>query len=138
MIRGLAALILVLPAGYCANYIYETQPRQRIGSTLRLDSVPASVRNAECESWAVTDVATTCTFDIDPVDFPRLTTGWRFTAVLASGDSYGYAMGPKLGPKFAINTLLSVKNPPEFPHGGHVWLVADARRSRVQVDYFKE
>ncbi|WP_126172729.1 hypothetical protein [Altericroceibacterium xinjiangense] len=138
VVRGFLALILILAAACCANVLYQTRPRQIIGSLLRLESVPASLRNAECESWGFTDVLTTCAFEIDPADFPALLTGWSFTRTAAEGGSYHFSTGLKVGPEFPVATQFSILNPPAFPHGGQVLLVADAAKSRAQIDYYEE
>jgi hypothetical protein len=138
VIRGFIALILLLATGYCANFIYQTRPRQIIGSLLRLESVPASLRNAKCESWGFTDGLTICAFEIDPADFPALLRGWQFDQTPASGSSYSFVNGPRLDPEFSVAAQFSILNPPAFPHGGRVLLVADASRSRAQVDYYEE
>ncbi|HEY0085681.1 MAG TPA: hypothetical protein VGB65_07195 [Allosphingosinicella sp.] len=138
LVRGCIALPLLLSTVYCANFIYETRPRQIIRSLLRLESAPSSLRNVRCESWSITDVTTTCAFEIKPADFPLLLRGWQFVRVPAGGGSYSYAMGPKLGQEFVAASNYSINNPPEFAHGGHVWLIVDSTRSRVQVDYYEE
>lgn len=138
VIRGCIALILLLATGYCVNALYQTRPRQMVASLLRLQSVPTSVRNVECESWGITDVLTTCTFEIDPADFPALLKGWQLKRTHDGGGSYSFANGPKVGPEFPVAVAFTVINPPAFPNGGSVILVADGSRSRAQVDYYEE
>lgn len=132
---GCSALLLLIATGY---FSYQTRPRQIFGSLLRLESVPSSVRNVECESWGITDVLTTCYFEIDPAEFPALLKGWAFRQTPAGGGSHSFAGGPRVGPDFPVTAEFIVQNPPEFPHGGHVILVADGTRARVQVNYYQE
>lgn len=138
VLRSLLALTLVLAAAYCASVICQTRPRQIIASLLRLEHAPASLRNAECASWGWTDVLTTCAFEIDPSDFPALLTGWSFTQSPAHGASHQFSTGLKVGREFPVTAQFSILNPLAFSHGGRVLIVADAVRSRVQVDYYEE
>lgn len=135
--RVVAGLILLMLAAYGASVFYQTRPRQIVASLLRIDQAPSSLTNVECESWGMTDVLTTCAFDVDPADFPMLLAGWQFSEQLASGGSHSFANGPRLRPEFAVTTEFAV-NPTEFKHGGRVSLVTNARRSRAQVDYYEE
>jgi hypothetical protein len=109
-----------------------------VTSLLRLKSMPSSVRNAECGSWGITDVLTTCTFEIDPTDFPALMNGWQFKRTRDGGGSYSFANGSKVGTEFPVAVAFTVIDPPAFPHGGSVILVANRSRSRAQVDYYEE
>lgn len=129
MLAGLAA--------YAAMAFYQTRPRQMVGNLLRLDTVPPSLANAQCESWGATDVLSTCAFDIEPADFPSLLTGWRFVEGAASGGSYRFSGGPKVGREFPVTTEYSA-TPPEFTNGGRISLVTNKERSRVQLDYYEE
>lgn len=138
IIRSVYAFALLAIAGYIALFIYETRPTQIVGNLLRIDRVPASLREAECESPIATDVLTTCVFQIDPADFAALGKGWRFVREPAGGGSYSYSGGPKIGLEFPVAVAFGVNNPPEMPHGGRISLVTDATRSRVQVDYYEE
>lgn len=133
---GLALLLLL--AGGVATLFYQTRPRHLVGTLLRLESVPTSIRDAECESWGLTDVLTTCYFQIDPAEFPALLNGWAFQEKNARGGIYSFSTGPKLGPDFPIAARFSVQNPTEFKNGGQVILVVNATRSKVQVNYYEE
>lgn len=135
--RGAAALLLLAIAGYAGTVFYQTRPQRIVTALLRLDESPSSLRNVECESWGFTDVLTTCAFEIDPSEFPELLTGWRFAESAASGQSYAYAGGPRVGPAFAVAREFSV-TPREFVHGGRISLVTNAQRTRGQVDYYEE
>jgi len=138
IIRVFVAVILLLGAIYGTVVFYQTRPRQIITGLLHLDRAPASLANAECESWGMTDVLTTCVFQVDPADFPALTKGWQFKPEPAHGGSYSFSGGPKIGPNFRVSAAFAVNNPPAFSHGGRVSLVTDATRSRVQLDYYEE
>lgn len=118
--------------------VYEGRPNHVVRSILRLEQLPASVTNADCESWSWTDVLTTCTFKLDPRDFPQLLKGWPFRRLTATGGSYSFSGGPRLGREFAVNVAFAVDDSPEFPNGGRIALVADAQRARVQLDYYVE
>ncbi len=128
----------VLSAYGVGSLIYETRPNRIVGHLLRLSQIPASLQNAECESWSVSDVLTTCTFDLDPKDFPTLLTGWNFKQRSATGGSYSFSGGPKLGREFQVESEFGISDPPDFANGGRVSLVADASRTRFQVDYYEE
>ncbi len=121
-----------------AVVVYEGRPNQIVRRLLRLEQLPASLAGADCESWSLSDVLTTCTFELDPQDFPKLLTGWPFRRISAEGGSYSFSEGPRLGREFAVDVAFAVNDPPEFPNGGRVALVADARRARVQLDYYVE
>ncbi len=138
IIRGFAAVLLLSGMIYGAQSFYQTRPRQIITELLRLDRAPASLANARCESWGMTDVLTTCAFQVNPADFPTLTKGWAFKSEPAHGGSYAYSGGPKIGPNFPVSAAFAVNNPTEFLHGGRVSLVTDAARSKVQLDYYEE
>lgn len=138
IVRGFAAVILLIGASCAALFFYQTRPRQIISGLLHLDHAPASLANAKCESWGMTDVLTTCAFQVDPADFPALTKGWAFRPEPAHGGSYAYSGGPKIGLNFPVSAAFAINNPPEFLHGGRVSLVTDAARSRVQLDYYEE
>lgn len=138
IIRGFVAIILLVGVIYGAVVYYQTRPRQIIAGLLYLDRAPASLANAECESWGMTDVLTTCVFQVNPADFPVLTRGWHFKPQPDRGGSYSFSGGPKIGPDFPVSVAFAVNNPPTFSHGGRVSLVADATRSRVQLDYYEE
>jgi hypothetical protein len=132
------ALLLLLAGADCAALFHQTRPERLIGSMLRLESAPRSVRNAECESWGLTDVLTTCYFDINPAEFPALLRGWAFRQHPSGGGSHSVASGPKVGPDFTVATEFYVQNPPEFPNGGHVILVVDGSRTKARLDYYQE
>ena len=138
IIRAFVAVILLLGVIYGAVVFYQNRPRQIITGLLHLDRAPASLANAECASWGMTDVLTTCVFQVDPADFPALTTGWQFNPEPAHGESYSFSGGPKIGPNFAVSAAFAVNNPPAFSHGGRVSLVTDTPRSWVQLDYYEE
>jgi len=138
IIRAYVVVILLLGVIYGAVVFYQTRPRQIITGLLHLDRAPASLANAECASWGMTDVLTTCVFKVDPADFPALTTGWQFNPEPAHGGSYSFSGGPKIGPNFAVSAAFAVNNPPAFSHGGRVSLVTDTPRSWVQLDYYEE
>lgn len=129
---------VLLGAWGIGSVIYETRPTRIVGHLLRLSRIPASLRNAECESWSVSDVLTTCTFELDPTDLPKLLTGWSFKRLSAKGRSYSFSGGPKLGREFPVDVEFAIANPREFPNGGRVSLIADASRTRFQVDYYEE
>lgn len=136
-VRG-CALLLLLAGGSCAILLSQFRPKQIIGSLLRLESVPVSIRNADCESWGVTDVLTNCYFEIDPAEFPALLKGWAFRETPADGDGYPFDGGPKVGPDFPVAAAFFVQNPSEFPEGGLVTLAADDARSRIKLYYYEE
>ena len=135
--RGIVGLTLASLAAYAAIAFYQSQPKQMVSSLLRLNHVPPSVGNAQCESWGITDALSTCTFDVEPAEFPTLLTGWSFIERKASGGSYGFSGGPRVGREFPVATEFSV-TPREFTHGGRISLVANEERSRVQLDYYEE
>jgi hypothetical protein len=138
IIRGFVAVIILLGVIYGAVVFYQTRPRQIITGLLHLDRAPASLANSECASWGMTDVLTTCVFQVDPTDFPALTKGWQFNPEPAHGGSYTFSGGPKIGPNFPVSAAFAVNNPPEFLHGGRVSLVTDTTQSWVQLDYYEE
>lgn len=135
--RAAISFILAGLAAYAAIAFYQTRPRQMVGNLLRLDTVPPSLANVQCKSWGATDVLSTCVFDIEPAEFPGLLAGWRFTEGAASGGSYGFSGGPKVGRKFPVTTEYSV-TPSEFKNGGRISLVTNKERSRVQLHYYEE
>ena len=134
---GGATLLLIAIAGYAGMAFYQTRPHRVVTALLRLDESPSSLRNVECESWGFSDVLTTCAFEIDPSEFPKLLAGWPFAESAASGQSYAYAGGPRVGPAFPVAREFSVTTR-EFVHGGRVSLVTNAQRTRGQVDYYEE
>jgi len=135
--RGLLVFMAVGLAALAGTAYYQALPSQMIARLLRLDRAPSSVANAACESWGVTDVLTTCSFEVDPAEFASLLTGWPFKEQAASGGSYSYSGGPRIGQEFAVATEYSVL-PQQFEHGGRISVVANKERSLVQVDYYEE
>lgn len=124
-------------AGLVTKLAYDDRPSQHVVSMLKLRATPASIRDIHCKSWSWTDDLETCTFSVDPAEFPVLLGGWRFQAKAASGGSYAFSGGPKLGPEFEVVREYEI-SPPEFKHGGRVSLVHNSSRSRAQVDYYEE
>ena len=135
--QGAIAFVAIAIAILLANLFSEPSAEQRIGSLLRLENVPSSLANAECESWGMTDVLATCSFELEPEQFSNLLTGWDFRQTPASGSSYEFSSGPKVGREFPIAVEFSA-SPSEFEHGGRISIVADVERSRVQLDYYEE
>ena len=135
--RGLIGLIAVGLTTVAGKTYYENQPSQQIAHLLRLNDAPISLKNASCEDWCMTDATVTCAFEIDPRDFGTLLLGWPFKEDAASGGSYSYSGGPKVGRDFQVAVEYSVK-PAEFKEGGRVSIVANKARSMVQLDYYEE
>ncbi|MCH2238729.1 MAG: hypothetical protein MK060_12665 [Blastomonas sp.] len=135
--KGAVAFIVIATAIFFVVFISAPRANKTIGTLLRLEDVPSSLANAECETWGMTDVLATCAFEIDPRDFASLLTGWDFSQMPASGGSYEYSGGPKVGREFPVAVEFSV-SPNEFESGGRVSVVADKARSRVQLDYYEE
>jgi len=135
--RVLLGLIAAGLAAFAGNAYYQTQPSQMIARLLKLDRAPPSMTNAVCESWGVTDVLSTCSFEVDPEEFATLLTGWPFNENAASGGSHSYLGGPRVGREFPVATEYSV-SPDEFEHGGRVSIIANDERSLVQLDYYEE
>lgn len=119
-------------------YRAQERPNADRSGFLAAKQVPASLRNVYCASAPTTDVITTCSFEIALDDFTCLLTGWHFAGGPANGGSYSYSSGPKVGIEFPVSTQFTALNPPEFKQGGSVIVVADLKRSRVQVDYHEE
>jgi hypothetical protein len=108
-----------------------------IADALALKRSPNSIGAARCKSWGFTDRLTTCSFDVSQRDFTVLLSGRRWTVQPATGGSYGFSGGPKVGPEFPVEVEY-IALPPEFKHGGEVRLVANHERTRVQVDLYEE
>jgi hypothetical protein len=138
LVRGCVTLLLLPASGYFVDFVYHTRPRQIIGSLFRLESVPGSIRDAECESGSSTDVLTTCYFKIHPAEFPALLKGWSFRQTPAVGSSHSFAGGFKVGPDFLVADEFVVQDPPEFLNGGFVSSVTDEGRAQAQVYYYQE
>lgn len=119
-------------------FVYENRPSQIVRRLLRLEQLPASLSGADCASWITSDVMTTCTFRLDPREFPKLLVGWPFRRVPATGGSFSFSSGPQFGREFAVDVAFAVNDPPEFPNGGSVAVIADAQRAQVQLDYYVE
>ncbi|HEX8317524.1 hypothetical protein [Longimicrobium sp.] len=100
--------------------------------------LPASVQGVECVSWGFTDVLTKCAFRVDRHDYPRLLEGWSFTPFHCPPQNSQEAVGgPEVGQVFAVAECLSAR-PEEFTHGGRVFVVASADRTRGVVDLYIE
>ena len=85
----------------------------------------------------MTDALYTCTFSVDPKEFPELLSARRWSQSRVSGGNHSFSGGPKVGSNFNVDVRLET-TPSNFPHGGLIWLVASPDRSRAQVDYYEE
>lgn len=106
-----------------------------VQNILKLDSLPSSVSNIECQSLGLTDVMTTCSFIIDSSEFKMLLNGWNFKQE-NMGDS-AHNRYAKLGKDFLIDKAYVI-SPKEFKHGGSVSLVVDRDRKHVMVELYIE
>ncbi len=131
--KNIFMVIVSLVIAY-SLWLFYTEDNGMVKGILKLDSLPNSVSNIECESLAITDVMTTCSFTIDPLEFNKLLTGWSFKEEDGVGSAYKYA---KLGKDFLIDKAY-VAYPKEFKHGGSVSVVVDKSRKFVMAELYIE
>ncbi|EPE95883.1 hypothetical protein RGCCGE502_23575 [Rhizobium grahamii CCGE 502] len=132
---AIAALATLLVLEFAQSISGRRVPRL-VERILSLEFVPASLRNAECRSGATTDVIATCVFEISQSDFPVLLRGRAFNKEVVSGTNHDFA-AYAIGQAFSASARYLVQ-PAEFKHGGYVSLVANAERTRVQVEIYQE
>lgn len=136
--RLIAVLAILLVAGVTVTAFCNARQKHLVVMLLRLETSPSSLRNVDCESWGWSDVLTTCAFEIDPVEFPRLLSGWQLVEAPVKGSNYSFSSGPKVGREFTVVAEYSITDPKDFTHGGRISLVTDKSRTRWQLDYYEE
>ena len=116
-------------------WFFYTEENRMVQSILKLDSLPSSIANVECQSLAITDVVTICSFTIEATDFEMLLNGWNFKKGVGGNTAHNrYA---KLGIDFLIDEAYVIF-PKEFEHGGMVRLAVDKSRELVIVELYIE
>jgi len=133
-VKKLLALLILVSILFLTWFIY-TEDKRIIQTTLKLETLPKSIKNIKCQSLGLTDVSTTCRFNIDPLDFDHLLTSWNFKAEKGAGSAH--ALYAKLGLDFTIDSVY-LASPKEFEHGGFVRLVSDESRENVMLDLYIE
>lgn len=136
--RLIVVVAILLVAGVTVTAICNARQKHLVAMLLRLETSPSSLRNVDCESWGWSDVLTTCAFEIDPIEFPRLLSGWQLVEAPANGSNYSFSSGPKVGKEFTVVAEYSITDPKDFTHGGRISLVTDKSRTRWQLDYYEE
>jgi hypothetical protein len=131
---GIASALAVL--GVVGHWWLE---RQTVGYVFGLDSVPWSVSAADCESLGYTDMLLTCSFEIDPSDFPRLLASERYELDPVPGYErvHEFPMSADLGPNFEV-TLHYSAVPKGVAHGGAIEVFADRDKRHVLAHIYIE
>ena len=119
------------------GWFFHNEKRQMVMSVLNIDALPNSVEKIECESWGYTDVLTTCTFRIDPKEFPSLLRGWDFSKEKRKNSFSHDEAGAKVGTNFSIDEAYIV-HPTSYKHGGYVQMLTNKDRTDVTVDIYIE
>lgn len=132
---GLIILGHIIVAILIALYGVNTD-RENIQYNLRIEALPQSLKNEDCESHGVTDFVQTCYFEIESGDFEKVIRGWDFVKNENIGKGL-YECGIKLDISFEASDAF-IARPKEFEHGGSVELVADKEHQKVCVELWKE
>lgn len=100
--------------------------RHTVRSALNLHAgaLPTSVAQITCETPFTTDVLTSCFFRVEPSDIRSLLAGYSFTE---SSQTSVVATSEVPLPSDFAPSMCFVAEPPEFEHGGLVFLCPDAR-----------
>ena len=112
--------------------------RSFLGNTLRV-TLPRSITAVTCTGWGWTDVLARCAFELEAQDFPALLGGHAFVEYPCMGRTNHDAAGggPDVGPTYPASACYRAE-PPDFKHGGHVLIVANATRTRAILDLYVE
>ena len=116
-------------------WFFYTEEKRIVRSILKLDSLPSSIVNIECQSIGLTDVMTTCSFTMEAREFDMLLKGWNFKKESRGGTAHNsYA---KLGTDFLIDEAYVIF-PKEFKNGGMVSLIVDKSKEHIMAELYIE
>jgi hypothetical protein len=129
--------LVSLVVSVVAIALYDASPRM-LRAALRIDTLPASVNNANCISDAITDVVTVCSFRIEPGDVEAILAGWKLSGERGSGGSLDYTMNQVNFTPFKVDYVYRAERDQFGPQGGHMVIAMDKERRNVLLDLFIE
>ncbi|MDM9628165.1 hypothetical protein QTL95_19930 [Rhizobium sp. S152] len=137
---ALAWLALVI-ASVTAMTLYDDAP-ERLRSMLKIEELPASVKNIRCsDTFVTTDVLATCGFEIEPDDMVSMLGGWRFSGEKAGpntrSDDYANDDHTYFTP-FKADYIYRADDDQFGTAGGHLLVVIDEDRRNALVDIYIE
>jgi hypothetical protein len=138
-------------AGALAVFGWIWDDRHHVATMLNLEKLPQSIRVVDCASFGVTDVLERCSLEVEPDDFPKLLSGYKFRVPQVcrtgqtglcvdkadAGMAHDYCCGPKTGENFHIATTY-IATPRDAPHGGSLTILTDVSKRRAMVDLYVE
>jgi hypothetical protein len=76
MSRRLLGLAITVVA--IIGFVYLEDPERRLAALLKIEELPASIKDVTCRSSGIEDDFTQCWGTADPKDFAELMSGWPF------------------------------------------------------------
>jgi hypothetical protein len=117
----------------------KTSDSELIRTSLRLGSLPESIKVLECDSPITSDVVTDCYASLEPHAFRELLQGWKFVEHTPNVAKLGQTISDG-STTFPVHRVFAadVSGDPEFKHGGHFLVYVNESRTLVRTSLYIE
>lgn len=126
-----------LAFGWIGIQVLNHRARLKDPARVNIAELPLFVGNIACSATEITDLIVTCAFEVDPVEFDKLLTGWQFDKRDVAGNSSHFPTDAPVGPEFDVSVEYRIESA-IFKNAGQVNLVSNLNRSLVVANRYEE
>jgi hypothetical protein len=132
-----AAAVLCVAGALAGSWWWE---RQGVAYLFDLKQIPWSVSSVDCQGFGMTsDTLYTCSFSVDPKDFPKLLVSERYELDKTNyyKRAHDLGMSANLGPNFPVGFHYQAL-PKDALHGGSIDVLTDDKKELVIAHLYIE